>query len=169
MKMKPVVGQRVYLREHMLADIDAYVDWQCDPEVAEFLSWLPKSEDESFRSLQDAIEQQNVEDRTRFFMAVVRCEDLEIVGDVGITRLEDGSGSIGWFIRRKYWGMGYASEAAALMINCGFEAIGLDAIHASCRRENIRSERVMQKLGFRPTDATDRRLYYSLKFDDWNR
>ena len=105
--------------------------------------------EESYRNLQDAIEQQSVEDRTRFFMAVVRCEDLEIVGDVGITLLDDGSGSIGWFIRRKYWGMGYASEAAALMINCGFEAIGLDAIHASCRRENIRSERVMQKLGFR--------------------
>jgi [ribosomal protein S5]-alanine N-acetyltransferase len=167
MMMKPAVGHKVVVREHVLADRDAYASWQCDPEVAEFLSWLPKSEDESYRDLQDAIQQQGLEDRTRFYMAVVRHRDHEIVGDVGMSLPGDGSGDIGWFIRRKYWGMGYASEAASLMIRSGFEEIGLDTIRASCRRENARSERVMQRHGFVLTHATDRRLHYALEYDGW--
>ena len=105
--MKPIAGDRVFVREHVLTDRHAYAHWQCDPEVAEFLSWLPRSEEESYQSLQDAIEQQGVEDRSRFFMAVVRREDQEFVGGVGIELLEERTGSIGWFIRSKYWGMGY--------------------------------------------------------------
>ena len=169
MRIKPMPGDYVYVREHIPEDRDAYADWQCDPAVAEFVSWLPKSEDESFHCLQDAIDQQGMESRDRFFMAVVRHEDQEMVGDVGITLCDDGSGDIGWFIRRKYWGMGYASEAAALMLKIGFEVIGLDRLRASCRKENVRSVSVIEKCGFRVTDALGNRLGYSLTSADWKR
>lgn len=169
MRIKPIAGNQVSVREHVPEDRDAYADWQCDPAVAEFLRWLPKSEDESCQCLRDAIKQLGTERRNRFFMAVVRHENQEMIGDVGITLCEGGSGHIGWFIRRKYWDRGYASEAAALMIKIGFEVIRLDQLRASCRRENVRSVRVMQKCGFRLTDASENRLRYSLASADWNR
>ena len=168
MRMEPVAGDKVFIREHVFEDRDTYADWQCDPDVAKFLSWLPRTEEEAYQSLQDAIEQQAIEDRQRFFMAVVRQMDEEVVGDVGITLLGDRIGEIGWFIRKQYWGMGYASEAAALMIHCGFRSIGLGTIRASCRKENISSEKIMKKCGFCLVDATDRRLNYYLRYEDWN-
>lgn len=168
MRIEPILGDRVFIREHVLDDRDAYADWQCDRDVAEFLSWLPRTEEESYQHLQDAMEQQDMEDRRRVFMAVVRHEDEEVVGDVGITLLDEHTGGIGWFIRKKYWSMGYAGEAAALMISCGFRVIGLDTIRASCRRGNTRSERIMNRCGFRLADATERRLNYSLTYEDWS-
>ena len=168
MRMKPVVGDKVFIREHVLADRDTHADWQCDLDVATFLSWLPRTEEEAYQSLQDAIEQQDVEGRLRFFMAVVRKMDEEVVGDVGITLLDNRIGEIGWFIRKQYWGMGYASEAAALMIHCGFRSIELGTIRASCRKENTPSENIMKKCGFRLADATDRRLNYYLRCEDWD-
>ncbi|MDP8241250.1 MAG: GNAT family N-acetyltransferase [Candidatus Hatepunaea meridiana] len=168
MRIEPITGDKLFIREHVLDDSDAYTDWQCDPDVGEFLSWLPRIENEAFQSLKDAIEQQYIENRRRFFMAVVRREDKKVVGDVGITLLNDQTGSIGWFIRKRYWGKGCAGEAAALMINCGFTKIGLNTIRASCRRENTISERIMRRCGFRLFDTTERRLNYTLRYEDWN-
>ena len=44
-------------------------------------------------------------------------------------------------------GNGFASEAAAAVINYGFEALGLDRIVAIAAPENIASRRVMDHLG----------------------
>lgn len=161
-------AQSVFIRELAMEDHDAYVDWQTDPKVAEFVSWLPRSREEALRGLEQAIAQQSMVDRADFFMAVVRCDDQEVVGSVGITRIDEHVGDIGWFIRSKYWGMGYASEAAAQMVTYGFEVIGLDSIRASCRKTNTRSEKIMQRCGFRLTSTTDRRLHYTLNRSDWN-
>jgi ribosomal-protein-alanine N-acetyltransferase len=165
--VKQVVGAIVLIREHVPADRRAYAEWQCDPEVGEFVSWLPRTGEEADRSLRDAIDQQTSKNRTRFFMAVVRKEDDEVVGDVGITLLEENTADIGWFIRRRHWGMGYAGEAAALMLRYGFECLGLRQIQASCQKENVRSQRVMQKIGFRLTHMIEGRLHYTLSYDDW--
>jgi RimJ/RimL family protein N-acetyltransferase len=44
---------------------------------------------------------------------------------------------------------GYASEAAAALLEYAFTAIGLDEINAFCRPENIASEKVMKKIGLK--------------------
>ncbi len=169
MKIKPISGNRVIIREHLLDDRSAYLDWQCDPDVGEFLNWLPRTEVEAYKSLLDAIEQQDLDDRRRYFMAVIRQEDEVVVGDVGVTLLNDRIGDIGWFIRKKYWGRGYGNEAAALMIDCGFREIGLATIRASCRIENSSSINIISKCGFQLTGASEGRLNYSLRSNDWIR
>lgn len=166
--MKPVIGVRIIIRELVLEDRDAYADWQCSSEVGEFLSWLPVSAQESFQNLQKAIEQQGMEIRCQYFLAIVRKKDEEVVGSVGLELREKNSSSMGWFIRKLYWSRGYASEAVALLIDYGFRAIGLDEIQASCRKENTRSEGIMKKCGFLLSDETEKRLYYSLTKEEWN-
>lgn len=42
-----MIGRRIEIREHVLADLDAYVQWQSDPEIARHIAWLPKSHAES--------------------------------------------------------------------------------------------------------------------------
>jgi RimJ/RimL family protein N-acetyltransferase len=63
--------------------------------------------------------------------------------------------------------MGYATEAARLLVRFGFEEIGLQTITAACRRENTGSRRIMEKCGFKATGADGSRLYYELEHGEW--
>ncbi len=162
-----MIGTRIEIREHVLADLDAYVQWQSDPEVARHIAWLPKSHAESEAGLLDAISQQSARPRVRFFFAVVHRESGEVIGDVGFTITAPSTGDCGWFIRSQHWRCGYATEAARLLIRHAFQNIGLDRLTASCATPNIASARVMEKCGFQVLDESERRIWYQLPRASW--
>jgi RimJ/RimL family protein N-acetyltransferase len=56
---------------------------------------------------------------------------------------------IGWVLSRDHWGRGYATEAAAELLRFGFTEAGLDRVVSIRDVDNVRSERVMDKLGLR--------------------
>ncbi|POF61688.1 GNAT family N-acetyltransferase [Novacetimonas maltaceti] len=53
----------------------------------------------------------------------------------------------GWRMARPFWGRGYAPEAAATCLRFGFEGLDLPEIVANTVSANLRSRRVMEKLG----------------------
>ena len=61
---------------------------------------------------------------------------------------------IGWRLAKEFWGQGYAPEAAQLVLEDGFNRIGLDEIVAMTALPNKNSMRVMEKIGMR-FDAQD--------------
>ena len=72
-----------------------------------------------------------------------------IIGETGI-RVKSGQtgtreGVLGYFLDRHFWGNGFATEAAELMIAFGFSNVRLEKIRASCDSRNIASQHVMQK------------------------
>jgi RimJ/RimL family protein N-acetyltransferase len=54
---------------------------------------------------------------------------------------------IGWRLKREAWGQGYATEAARVCLDYGFQTIGLDRVYSFTALSNAPSERVMQKIG----------------------
>jgi RimJ/RimL family protein N-acetyltransferase len=54
---------------------------------------------------------------------------------------------VGWRLARPYWGYGYATEAAHVALNDGFERLGLGEIVSFTAEINGRSRRVMERLG----------------------
>lgn len=56
---------------------------------------------------------------------------------------------IGWRLRREHWGRGYATEAARELLRFGFTGAGLDRLLSIRHVDNLRSKRVMDKLGLR--------------------
>jgi RimJ/RimL family protein N-acetyltransferase len=54
---------------------------------------------------------------------------------------------IGWRLDRGFWGHGYATEAATAAMRFGFLDRGLDRLISIRQVENVRSARVMEKLG----------------------
>jgi RimJ/RimL family protein N-acetyltransferase len=60
---------------------------------------------------------------------------------------------IGWRMAGAFWGRGYASEAARLALDFGFRQIGLAEIVSFTAVRNLRSRRVMERLGM-AHDAT---------------
>jgi len=54
---------------------------------------------------------------------------------------------VGWRLARAWWGRGYASEAARVALAFGFETLALDEIVSFTAAGNLRSRRVMQRIG----------------------
>jgi RimJ/RimL family protein N-acetyltransferase len=61
----------------------------------------------------------------------------------------------GWRIAPAHWGHGYATEAAEASLRYGFERLGLGEIVAYTVPANVRSRRVMEKLGMKHDSASD--------------
>lgn len=67
---------------------------------------------------------------------------------------------IGWRLAAEHWGQGYATEGARAALRFGNEAAGLAEIVSFTATENVRSQRVMQRIGMRrdPTGDFDHPL-----------
>ena len=62
--------------------------------------------------------------------------------------LRDWGCEIGAAINRKYWDQGIATHASELVIEYAFNILNLGRIQADVLTSNIRSIRVLEKLGF---------------------
>jgi RimJ/RimL family protein N-acetyltransferase len=56
---------------------------------------------------------------------------------------------LGYELNPRYWGQGYATEAAAAMVGFGFEHVGAHRVWAYCLAANERSALVMDRLGMK--------------------
>ena len=74
-----------------------------------------------------------------------------LLGSCGFGRLDvdRGFGELGYVLAKPYWGLGYATEAAAAVLKFGFTQLGLSLIESNAMPENLASLRVMAKLGLR--------------------
>ncbi len=62
---------------------------------------------------------------------------------------------VGWRLTRAAWGHGYATEAARAATAFGFDIAGLREIVSFTSETNVRSQRVMQRLGMTHDPADD--------------
>ena len=77
-----------------------------------------------------------------------------VIGGIGIDRhvADDGTAefSFGYWIARRYWGLGFATEAGRAVLRMA-RTNGLPRLTASHFIDNPASGAVLRKLGFRPT------------------
>ena len=62
---------------------------------------------------------------------------------------------IGWRLAAEHWGRGYATEGARAALEFGFGPLGLAEILSFTVPHNLRSRRVMEKLGMTHSHAGD--------------
>ncbi len=81
---------------------------------------------------------------------VVLKETNESIGWYGLkNQLEDlGIIDLGYRFMKKYWGNGYATEAAKVCLDWGFREAGMNEIIGRVAIGNAASDRVLEKLGF---------------------
>ncbi len=82
--------------------------------------------------------------------AITHREEGFLIGAVGLgTNKQDESAGLGYWIGKPYWNNGYCTEAARIVLQHGFEVVGLNRIYATHFSRNPASGRVMQKIGMR--------------------
>ena len=74
----------------------------------------------------------------------------QLVGSCGLGRRPSGAVELGYWIGRRFWGRGYATEAGTALVDIA-RMLGLRQLEGSHLIDNPASARVLEKLGFLST------------------
>jgi RimJ/RimL family protein N-acetyltransferase len=148
----PVETERLLLRPHTDADFDDFLALQSRPDVVRWLPWGVREPDEirevlEKKKLASAIEREG----QGLSLVVARREEDGLIGEASLEfRSEEHSqGEVGFIIHPDHQGRGFATEAAAAMLELGFEGLGLHRIYGNAEARNAASIGVMERLGMR--------------------
>jgi len=147
---------RLLLREFVPDDWESVFIYRNDPRYRRFYPGDAESEAEARVFVEWMIEQQKSVPRKTYQLAITLPERAGIIGNAGI-RLRGQGGhetavsqaDIGYELDPRYWGQGYATEAAGAVLDFGFETLGVHRIWSQCISENRASAHVLEKLGMR--------------------
>ena len=84
----------------------------------------------------------------------------ELIGMIGLSLPEFEAAftpcvEVGWRLKFDHWGKGLATEGAIASLRYGFEHLQLDEIVALTTTANLRSRRVMERIGMTRNPADD--------------
>jgi RimJ/RimL family protein N-acetyltransferase len=146
-----LTGQLVELRELRRSDVAAVQRWTGDPEVTRYIPLGPTSWSEARSYVVQIRREATSRNRRVYTLGVVDRADGELVGTVGLTvdSTRNARAELGYVLRRDRWNRGLATDAAATMVDFGFDQLGLHRIWATCDVDNDVSARVLEKVGMR--------------------
>lgn len=149
--------ERLLLRRWRTEDREPFAAMNADPCVLEFLPRaLTRVESDAFV---DRIEA-HFDQHGYGLWAVELAETATFIGFTGLSipRFEahfTPCVEVGWRLAADFWNHGYATEGARAALAYGFDVLRLGEIVSLTVPENVRSRRVMEKLGMRRDPADD--------------
>lgn len=176
--MKNIETQRLLITPwtESREDAEGLYAYAKDPDVGPNAGWKPH---ESVEESAMIIREMFIPETT---WAIREKESGRIIGSIGLMpdkRREDvNSREMGYSLAKDCWGKGYMTEAAKALMNYGFEEYGLVVMAICTGPDNKRSQRVIEKCGFKYEgrqrkgyhiyDGTDRdNLVFSILREEW--
>ncbi len=149
--------KRLLLRNWEANDREPFARLNSDPRVMEFLP-ARLSPNESDR-MADRIENHFRQHGFGLYALELR-QERAFIGFAGLSIPAFDARftpcvEIGWRLSAEYWGQGLATEAAGAVVRFAFESLALDALVSFTVPANIRSRRVMEKIGMTRNPAED--------------
>lgn len=138
---------RLFIRTLLLKDKDDLFRYRSLPQVYRYQSWRPKQIDEAEEFILKN-SWASIEKKPWLQLAICLNEGF-LIGDIGIHFVDDYQIEIGYTISPEYQGKGYAFEAVRAVIDHAFSEWGKHRISASVDPDNIRSIKLLEKIGFR--------------------
>jgi len=93
----------------------------------------------------------------------------ELIGGIGILLKEDirrKNAEIGYWIAEPFWGKGIATKAVRLMVDYTFQHYDITRIYASTFEQNLASQRVLEKAGFKREARLRKALFKNGRYAD---
>lgn len=148
------VTPRLEVRRLTLADLDDFHRIWGDPTV---IFWGAAEDREASRArLADFVERRLVGMDDSGWFAVVRRRDGRMIGDVVLepARWDDELAEVGWHVAKAWQGRGYATEAAAGLLEHA-RRHEVDVAYARILPENGASRGVARRIGMRIVGTVD--------------
>ena len=175
----PHETERLLLRPFTAADVDAVHAYHGLAEVARYQYWEPRSRDEVAVEVEKWAAEGVAGDGDYVSFAVTLKGDGALIGDMVLLfrDREARQGELGFSFNPAYGGRGYATEAATVVMDLGFNHFGLHRIFGRCDARNERSWALMQRLGMRREahfrehalfkGVWDEEFYYAMLSREW--
>ena len=130
-----------------LKTVHAYAS---EPENTKYMVRLPNETIQETIDFLTSADNEWMKEQPSFYEFAVIYEDRQI-GAVSIYLKENLSGELGWIINKKYWGQGFAYEAAEALLDYAKKELKIRHLIAHCDVDNTASYRIMEKLGMTRT------------------
>jgi RimJ/RimL family protein N-acetyltransferase len=142
----PLLTERLEIRAFEPSDLEALHAVYGDPEVTRFISHYPTLE-HTRRALDRHVREARAGNPA--FWALIERESGELIGDAGLGLVE-GAGpelELGYTLGQRWWGRGYATEAASAVRDYAFGPLRLTEVVAVVRPAHAASIHVLEKIG----------------------
>ncbi|MBP7952405.1 MAG: GNAT family N-acetyltransferase [Sphingorhabdus sp.] len=161
-----LMTQRLILRPPIAADIERWAAFHADAETMRFMGGT-QTRFEAWRGLCTMTGAWSIRGFAMFSM--IRRDTGEWIGRTGPWMPDGWPGNeVGWGVAREYAGQGYAQEAAAASLAYVFDVLRWDNVIHCIDPENIRSQKLAQRLGSAnqgPTTMPE--PYHEHRVDAW--
>jgi [ribosomal protein S5]-alanine N-acetyltransferase len=144
-------SERLGFRKWLPSDAEPFASMNADTEVMEFFpKKLTREESDAFiESIENAFALRGYD-----MLAVEEKASEDFIGFIGFAHPRFEAPfipcvEIGWRLDKKYWNKGYATEGAKACLDYGFRTLGFEEVLSFTGIVNVRSERVMQKIGMK--------------------
>lgn len=140
--MKIIESERLIIRPITMDDVKDVFEWAGDPAVNQYMPY-PLHKDihqaeEWIRSLGD---------KNEFVFCLKDTGEVVGGGSMSYREVFDAY-ELGYNLKRKHWGMGYATEASKALIHWAYEELGVHDFMARHANANHASGNVIKKCGF---------------------
>ena len=123
------------------------VELNADPEVMRFLVGRAATPEETYAEWERRGRDQSDEERGLGYWAGFEGDEFVGWWSASAYAVDSTQAGLGYRLRRSRWGQGLATEGCRAMIDHAFGLPGVDRVVAGTMAVNLRSRRVMEKLG----------------------
>ena len=144
--------ERLWIRQFRDEDIEAFIAYRNDPDVARWQGWdVPYPREKAVEFIEEMKNKNPEEAGSWLQTAIIVKEGGEFIGDAAffIKKDDNRQAYIGCTIAQKYWRKGYGVEATRRLLEYLFETRGIHRVIAETDVENIASYSTLERLGFR--------------------
>lgn len=148
-KFNYIETDRLLIRTLSMKDKNDFFKYRCLPEVCQYQGWRPKNIEEIEEFInKNILVCPNTSDT--WLQLAVCLKEGQLIGDIGIHFIDDDYQiEIGYTLSPERQGNGYAAEAVKAVINCAFVEHKKHRVSASVDPDNIKSVKLLEKIGFR--------------------
>jgi len=147
--------ERLILRELQSSDADRVHHYANESDINRYLIFgdlaTTKGAQNYVRRAIENASREETDQRLSFKLAILLKPERDFIGSCWLDINDKGNrrATIGYFIDNRYWGKGYATEAARSLIKFGFKDLGLHRVEATCDAEHNATRRVLEKAGMK--------------------
>ena len=159
-----IVGQRIVLRAWSRSDLETFLKWFNDPEVTVYAG-------NAYPSLsleqEERYYEKHIDDRHLY--CIQTKEQGILIGECSLFDIDtkNRSAEAGLTIGEKeYWNQGFGRETLGLLLEIGFEGLGLNRIHLRHAGFNERGYRCFVAAGFKEEGRLRQGTFIQGKFHD---
>ena len=148
MIVEKIEGERVLLRPWKLSNVKELQKLANDESIAKYTTVpFPYGEKDALEFIGRA--EPNLKENVEHCFAIVDRENNVIIGSTSILKIDSRNkkAEIGYWLGKDFRKQGFMQEALQLLLDYGFEKLGLNRIGISCATGNKDSRKVIEKAG----------------------